>query len=153
MPKSNNNVLSELANVYLKHDKLDRVTNNILSVSDEGKFKELLSVVNQYHSDSAKELHEIIETLPDVPVHNSYDETSPVGLPEREYSLTDIEDQNESYRQSAIYEAEVGLRKYYQDALMNIDAPDSYKKVFKEQLSQLSELLEKLEQHKREVTE
>lgn len=144
MTKKGNEFLSDLANVYLKHDKLDRILSNQTDLSNDD-FKQLAGKLADFHQQSAKHLRDLLDNLPDVPVHSSYSRSSTIGLPTKEYSLDDLETQSDSYVFSAIMEAETGLRKYYQDSLLNLDMPDDYQKVLKEQLNELSEHLNKLE--------
>lgn len=144
MTKKGNEFLSDLANVYLKHDKLDRVVRDQANLSNND-FNQLARKLANFHQQSAKELRDILESLPDVPVHNSINKTSTVGLPMQEYSLQDLESRSDTYICCAIVEAETSLRKYYQDSLMNVDMPKEYKLRLKEQLNKLSKHLSELE--------
>lgn len=144
MTKPSNEMLSDIANVYLHHDKLQRVLSNLSDVENDD-FNDLSNQLVQFHQESSSNLRDILQNLPDIPVHNSMDESNTFGLPMEEYSLDDLETKTDSYILSAVLEAEVALRKYYQDTLMNHDLPDDYEETIDDQLEQLTDYLSSLE--------
>ena len=148
MGKPNNEMLSDLANVYLNHDRLDRVLEDQKNLSNDD-FNQLAEKLQSFHSETATFFRELFETLPDVPVHSSMSESSTFGLPMNEYSLQDLESKPDNYIISAILEAETGLRKYYQDTMKNHNLPDDYRKGVKKQLNKLSDYLSELERIKK----
>lgn len=141
---NNNNFASDLFPLLLGNDKMKTFLTNDINLEGD-RFSELTKRFIDFHTQAEKELIDVFEDLPDIPMHNSYNTSNTFGLPLIEKPLNDIENKSNTYKLSAWTEAEHALRKFYQDSLRNEEIPEVYKNISKNQLEQLSELLAELE--------
>ncbi len=138
-----NNFTSDLFPLLFGNEKMKNFLSKDIDLEDD-TVQQLAQLFIEFHTISEKQLVQIFEDLPSIPMHNSYDTTQTYGLPLMDKHLQDIENKSEAYKVNTWHQAETVLRKYYQDSLRNEHIPETFRGVVKMQLENFSTLLEKL---------
>ncbi len=140
-----NSFYSDLFPIMMGNDKIKSFLTEEVNFTDDQELSQLSNQFVDFHSRAEKEIVQVFQDLPDIPVHNSYNTTETYGLPLLEKETDDIQSKSKSYQLQLWTETERALKKYYQDCLRNKNIPDVYRELIVRQLDEFTELMVKLD--------